>query len=129
MTHQVITVEAKSQICFFKMFTESEQWKKTMAAKMMNGFDGLCIFYLLIAFRKQSNNCGAMSPRAESDQRFELLQAWASVPNKHFPNGVDYSVTTEGHLEVLILAAIVDFLFALSETVFKFTPVFDSLFP
>lgn len=38
-------MEAKSQICFFKMFTESEQWeKKTIAAKMMNGFGGLRVF-------------------------------------------------------------------------------------
>lgn len=129
MTHQVITVEAKSQVCFFKMFPKSEQWKKTIAAKMMNGFGGLCVLYLLIAFRKQNKSCKATSPRAESDQRFEPLKAWASVPNKHFPNGADCSATTEGHLEVLILAVIMDFLFALSETVFKFVPVFDSLFP
>lgn len=51
------------------------------------------------------------------------------MPNKHFPNGVDYSATIEGHLEVLILAIIMDFLFALTETVFKFASVFDSLFP
>lgn len=35
----------------------------------------------------------------------------------------------EGHLEAAILAVIMDFLFALSETVFKFTLLFDPLSP
>lgn len=43
--------------------------------------------------------------------------------------GFDYSATTEGHLEVVVLAMIMNFLFALSEMVFKFTPIFDSLVP
>lgn len=43
------------------MFPESEQWKKTIAAKTMNGFGGLCVFYLLIAFRKQNKSCKATS--------------------------------------------------------------------
>lgn len=96
---------------------------------MMNGFGGRCVFYLLMVFRKRNISCKATSPRAESDQRRELPQARASVPNEHFPNGVEYFATTEGHLEVVILAVTVEFPSALSATVFKFTPVSDSLFP
>lgn len=43
--------------------------------------------------------------------------------------GFDYSATTEGHLEVVVSAMIMNFLFALSKMVFKFTPIFDSLVP
>lgn len=41
----------------------------------------------------------------------------------------DYSATPEGHLEVVVLAVIMYFLFALSEMVLKFTPICDSLVP
>lgn len=39
------------------MFTESEQCKKAIVAKMMNGFGKLCVSYLLIVFKKWNTSC------------------------------------------------------------------------
>lgn len=92
---------------------------------MMNGFGGQCVFDPLIVFKKQNTRKYHQDLGLPKD--LNACKLGVLLPNEHFPNGIHCFATTEGHLEVAILAVIMDFCFALSEPVFKFIPIFNSL--